>query len=107
MTKAQVEAEKIASKIAENYNPEKIYLFGSVSRGTENDASDIDLLIIKNTDEKRPFRTRDVFRSIRGLDRSRSIDPIVYTQEEFDKRVDMGDFFAQEVLSKGKLVYGQ
>ncbi|MBN1102206.1 MAG: nucleotidyltransferase domain-containing protein [Deltaproteobacteria bacterium] len=38
------------------YEPEKIYLFGSWSRGEEDDLSDMDFVLIKNTEE--PFLDR-------------------------------------------------
>lgn len=107
MTKAQIEADKIVKKIAKHCRPEKIYLFGSVSDGSEHPYSDIDLLIVKESDKKRPFRTKEIFEALRGVDREYSVDPIVYTQKEIDERVAMGDFFVKEVIDNGRLVYGQ
>ena len=56
------EAKLITSKIVSGYNPEKVILFGSTARGTRNSESDIDLLIIKDTNKKRPFRVKEVLR---------------------------------------------
>ena len=43
--------KRIASlvKALLNYQPERIYLFGSWARGEQDDLSDIDLVIIKET----------------------------------------------------------
>lgn len=100
------EAKIVVSKIVEGYKPEKIILFGSVARGETANDSDIDLLIIKKTDKKRPFRVKDVFAAIRGIDRRYALDPIVYTPEELKKRTSLGDYFIQKVLSEGKVLYG-
>ena len=43
--------DDIISGLKANYSPEKIILFGSYSDGTFTKNSDIDLLIIKQTDK--------------------------------------------------------
>ena len=106
MTKIQNEANIVVDRIAKNYKPEKVILFGSVARGEEREGSDIDLLIIKKTDKKRPFRVKEIFESLRGLNRGYSLDPIVYTPDEIDKRLALGDYFIKEVFKSGKVVYG-
>ena len=105
MTKIQNEANIIVNRIAKRYKPEKVILFGSVAKGEERPDSDIDLLIIKKTDKKRPFRVKEIFESLRGLDRDYSLDPIVYTPEEINKRLALGDYFIKEVFESGKVVY--
>jgi predicted nucleotidyltransferase len=47
------EAKKLSKKIAKRYNPEKIILFGSSVIGKDSKESDIDLLIIKNSEKKK------------------------------------------------------
>jgi predicted nucleotidyltransferase len=43
---------QIVDKIIREYQPKKIILFGSYAYGEPNEDSDIDLLIVKNTDKK-------------------------------------------------------
>ena len=105
MTTMQDEANIVVDRIAKRYKPEKVILFGSVARGEERAGSDIDLLIIKKTDKRRPFRVKEVFESLRGLDRGYSLDPIVYTPEEINKRLALGDYFIKEVFKSGRVVY--
>ncbi len=100
------EAEKIAEIIGNKYKPEKIILFGSIVDGKVNSNSDIDLLVIKETPKKRAFRTQDIFKAVRNIDRQYALDPIVYTPEELEKRSAMGDYFVDEVLKKGRVLYG-
>ena len=47
------EVDYIKNQIVEKYSPEKIILFGSVAKGIFRDSSDIDLCIIKDTNNKR------------------------------------------------------
>lgn len=106
MNDIREEAKLLVAKIVERYKPEKVILFGSLARGEFGNGSDIDLLIIKNSDKKRPFRIKDVFTAIRSLDRSYSLDVLVYTPEELEKRVFLGDYFINRVLAEGKVLYG-
>ena len=39
--------DEIIKKIADNYQPDKIIMFGSYAYGNPNNTSDLDLLIIK------------------------------------------------------------
>ncbi len=53
--------EEITTRIASRFNPERIILFGSYANGTQSDDSDLDLLIIQETDlppQKRGFDIR-------------------------------------------------
>ncbi|MEM3373712.1 MAG: nucleotidyltransferase domain-containing protein [Candidatus Woesearchaeota archaeon] len=74
--------KNIVYQIKKKYNPEKIILFGSYAKGTENEKSDIDLLIIKETDKKFNKRTEEVLNKI---EYDIPIDVFVYTPEEFKK----------------------
>lgn len=105
MNKTAEEAKTIVDRIAKSCRPEKIILFGSFARGTQKADSDMDLLIIKKSRKKRPFRVKEVFEALRGLDRRFPLDPIVYTPGEISHRLAMGDYFIQEILEQGKLMY--
>lgn len=100
------ETKLLVSKIISLYKPEKIILFGSLARGENHANQDIDLLIIKKSKKKRPFRVKEVFEAIRGFKRNYPLDPIVYTPEELKKRLSLGDYFIQRILREGKLLYG-
>lgn len=76
------EAKLLAQTIAKHYRPEKIILFGSAARGNYHADSDIDLLIIKQSDKKKAYRIKEVFESLRSVARKYPLDPIVYTPDE-------------------------
>ena len=93
-------------KIITEYKPEKIILFGSYAYGIPDIDSDIDLLIIKNTKE-RPIDRRVCVREIVSDPKRRiPFEPIVLTGEELQKRIEIGDQFIDEILTKGEVLYG-
>lgn len=97
--------EKAVERIVEEYQPEKIILFGSYAYGRPNDDSDFDLLIIKQTDE-RPIDRRVAVRTLlRSLKLWPLVSPIVLTPTELDERLSMGDPFADEIFTNGELLY--
>lgn len=99
------EAKLITSKIVSFCNPEKVVLFGSTAKGTGNLDSDIDLLVIKETNKKRPFRVKEIFESIRGMKRNYPLDAIVYTPTEIEDRLKIGDYFVTEAMQEGRIMY--
>lgn len=103
MTKeAQAEIQSITRKIVREYKPEKIILFGSFAYGKPKASSDIDMLIVKKTKKRRIDRIKDVLYMI---DNNFPFEPIVYTPQEIDKRLTLGDFFLQTIMQKGKILY--
>jgi len=57
---------EIAQRIASKFNPEKIILFGSYAKGTPDNGSDIDLLIIQDTNLPIHKRGLDIRLSLIG-----------------------------------------
>ena len=100
------EAKKLSITLAKKYKPEKIVLFGSVSRKKDSENSDIDLLIIKSSSKKRPYRSKEVYKSLRGIKRKYALDVIVYTPKEIEDRIELGDHFVKSALSDGLILYG-
>ena len=97
---------RLTEKIVREYKPEKIILFGSYAYGEPDEDSDIDLLIVKDTDKRPIERWMEVKRLLRDRNRRISVSPFVYTPEELEERRAIKDFFIQEVLKKGKVLYG-
>jgi predicted nucleotidyltransferase len=97
---------EIVEKIAAEYQPKKIILFGSYATGEPTEDSDLDLLIIKNT-EKRPIdRWVEVKRLLRKTSGNLPVSPLVYTEKEIEERVAIKDFFLEEILETGEVLYG-
>jgi len=87
----------------QQYAPEKVILFGSQARGEADEYSDLDLVVIKKTEKRFLERLIEVSEII-GSDIDK-VDIFVYTPEEWERMIDWGNQFAEEVLSKGRVVY--
>jgi len=97
------ELERIVRKLKKNYQPERIILFGSLAQGDVKEGSDIDLVIIKDTDKRPLDRCLEVASICQP---SLAVNFIVYTPEEFRKQQDAGNFFVlEEILERGHLLY--
>jgi len=95
---------KIIKKIVDNYNPEKIILFGSYAYGHPTENSDLDLLVVKNSDLPRYKRAREIRKCLWGITDIPK-DIIVYTQKEIDDWEKVEEAFITSVLKKGKVLY--
>lgn len=82
--------------------PEKIILFGSYAYGEPTPDSDVDLLIIWDTDK--PRRERVVTISLLLYPRRFPVDIIVRTPRELEEELPH-NFFLREILSKGVVLY--
>ena len=106
----QEETEAVLSRIVnvleERYHPEIIILFGSHAYGTPTDDSDIDLLIVMETDTPFHERYAEVSGLIREARRGWAVSAFVITPTELEERMDVGDQFIAEVLSKGRRLHG-
>ena len=95
---------QVVKKIALEYNPEKIILFGSYAWGKPHADSDVDLFVVK--------KTRNVLELGRRIDgsvfpRPFPVDILVYTPQQVERREKLGDFFIRDILSKGKVLYAK
>jgi uncharacterized protein len=101
-----IEYEKIceiAEKIAGLFNPDKIILFGSYAAGWAGKDSDVDLLIVKASDEPQHRRAIEIQRSLRGS--GVPMDIIVYTPEEFAADKDARFSFIHTAMKTSRLLY--
>ena len=96
---------EIVEKLKREYNPLKIILFGSYAYGNPMKDSDIDLLILKNTEKRRVDRFVGVKRIVYDPNRKIPISPLVYTPNELEERIRMGDDFIKEISQKGVVLY--
>ncbi len=98
--------KQIVQKIVRDYSPQKIILFGSYAYGNPTSESDIDLLIVKNTDKRPIDRWVEVKRILRDQKRTVPVSPLVYTEDEIEERFSVRDFFIEEIFDKGQILYG-
>ncbi len=98
--------QEVLKKIIAHYAPQKIILFGSYAYGQPDEESDIDLLIVKETDKRPTERWTDLKRLLRDRNRLVSVSPLVYTPRELEERLTLKDPFIQEILENGEVLYG-
>ena len=92
----------LSERIAREFRPERIILFGSYAYGRPTVDSDVDLLVVM------PFEGKGVHQAIEILDRLDArlpVDLLVRTPQELRERLGMNDFFLREVVERGKVLY--
>ena len=94
--------KKICRRIAEEFKPEKIILFGSHAYGKPREDSDVDLLVVMQF-EGSYFQKAHEIRMRLGL--TLPIDLLVRTPEELQYRLEIGDRFMHEIVERGKVMY--
>ena len=96
---------KLVDRLKEQYQPEKIILYGSYAYGNPNEESDIDLLIIKDTNERPIDRRITVRRLISDIRNKIPFSSLVLTPEEISHHLTIGDDFLKEITNKGLVLY--
>lgn len=95
--------DDVVQRLIERYDPERIILFGSHATGRPQEGSDVDLLIVKETDRRPIDRRVEVERLL--CDRSFPLDLLVYTPRELRDLYALGSPFIEEVIESGKVLY--
>jgi uncharacterized protein len=104
---AEVVINRIVSRLVERYHPERIVLYGSYAYGMPDDDSDIDLLIVGESNETPLARRIRVRRLVSDIDRDMPFSPLVLTPEELRRRLLVGDPFYEEILKRGTVLYAR
>jgi predicted nucleotidyltransferase len=95
--------QQAVRKIVKNLHPIRIILFGSYANGSPTPDSDVDLLIVMETDTPARERSWQVSRLL--LPRPFPVDILVKTPTEISQALDQGDFFIQGIISRGIVLY--
>jgi predicted nucleotidyltransferase len=92
---------RFARRVAERFAPEKIILFGSYAYGTPHADSDVDVLVIM------PARNQldQAVRISLVIDPPFPLDVIVRTPKNMKWRLEEGDSFLREIVTRGKVLY--
>lgn len=95
---------EIVRRLIEAFQPERIYLFGSMARGEAGPDSDYDLLIVVPDDA--PPKLRDAgmaYRVLWGV--GSAVDAVVCRSGWFSERVHLKASLPGTVLREGKLLH--
>ena len=91
----------IKEQIISQYAPAKIILFGSHVKGTATPKSDIDLCVVKNTNNKRELLTEMYL----NIESDKPFDLVLYTEPEWEECVNDTTSFAYIINKKGIVLY--
>ena len=92
---------RFAREVAERFQPDKIILFGSYAYGTPHADSDVDILVVM------PCRNQldQAFKIDLACDPPFPLSLIVRTPANLKWRLEEGELFHTEIVTKGKVLY--
>ncbi|PSR17033.1 hypothetical protein C8255_14755 [filamentous cyanobacterium CCP3] len=94
--------EALSQQIAERFKPERIILFGSYAYGKPTEDSDVDLLVVLPFEGYPARKAAEIRCQVRpGF----ALDLLVRTPEYLTQRLIMRDFFLEDIVNNGKVLY--
>jgi len=102
---ADSELSEIAHLLAPFFtqtNTQRAIVFGSIAKGSQTKRSDLDLIIVTDT-EKRFFDRYETYERIHSLIPNRSVEMLIYTPDELNNISHRA--FIRQILSEGKIIY--
>lgn len=95
--------DEAVARIVASGSPSRIVLFGSHARGDASPDSDLDLLIVEDSDLPRHRRAGRYRRALLGLFPSKDI--VVWTPQEIAEWRDVPNAFITSILAAGRTLY--
>ena len=95
--------DKIVDRIVSRFSPRKIIIFGSAAEGTAAAGSDVDILIIMDTELSYHRRSGPIRAAMRGI--PVATDMMVLTPGEYEMLKDNESSFASEISRTGVTAY--
>ena len=100
---ARADLDRVTRSIVRAFHPQKIILFGSRAVGSARPDSDVDLLVIMESEKPAGRRAADIYRLLKA--RRFSLDVLVFTPAEIRKKLAGFDPFLEDILKKGRVLY--
>ena len=97
-----LEISAFAKRVAEQFNPEKIILFGSFAYGIPEKDSDVDILVIMPFKGKGYRKSLDILQTI---DPDFPIDLLTRLPQDTERRYREGDPLIRMAIDHGKVLY--
>ena len=94
---------KVRERLVDGFHPEKILLFGSQARGTADDRSDVDILVVCSFKGKRRHLMLEMDRALSGLDNA--FDILILRPEEFQIDSLIAGTVGRYAYKEGKVLY--
>lgn len=92
----------VTKEIAARFHPKKIILFGSLAYGVPDLDSDVDLLVVMDSDLRSVEQAVEIRKAVKF---PFPTDLLVRTPRQISDRLRAGDQFLHEVISRGKVLY--
>ncbi len=96
-------ADEIVKTIVNEFSPQMVIIFGSVARHEADDDSDLDLLVVMETDAPRHRRAVPIMRRLFKC--RMDIDLIVITPDEFDSESKNEYSLISEIVNTGVVAF--
>jgi len=102
--RARLESElaRLVDLLVREFSPHKIILFGSLAEGKPRLWSDIDLVVVMDTEKRFLDRSKDILLAFHP---HVGVDVLVYTPQEFERLCRERPFFKEEIVGKGEVLY--
>ena len=99
---SMTDIENLAHRIALEFDPDKIILFGSYARGTAGPDSDVDLLVVLPFDGKPFWKSVEIMNRV---DPQFALDLIARNPLDTARRYAQGDPLIHEAIDQGRILY--
>jgi uncharacterized protein len=96
--------DDVVCQIAEQFDPERIILFGSYAYGTPRPDSDVDLLVVMDT---ALGEIQQEIAILRALRKHFALDLLVRKPAFLARRIAIGDPFLREITQRGRVLYAR
>ena len=94
--------QELITRIVSKFQPKRIILFGSYAFGKPRPESDVDLLVIMDTQLRETQQALEIRQHVNPMF---GVDILVYTPSRLEQRLKLGDSFLQEITKKGLVVH--
>jgi predicted nucleotidyltransferase len=94
--------KKVTKEIVAHFHPRQVILFGSYAYGTPTEDSDVDLLVIMESEER---NLPQALKISRAISHPFPMDLVVLKPWEVQKRLQGGDLVLREILTKGEVLF--
>lgn len=96
--------EKIVDSLVNEYNIDRIILFGSRATNIYRDDSDYDICIVCNDEKDKEKILKCIIELM--YENAVNIHPYIYSKPEYEYRSNL-EIYQKKILKEGKLLYNQ